>query len=145
MTGSTVPPVLAALNAMFVTATGATVILGEPQQGQPGDFIALAHNEQADGVSNLQSIMDYGLRAALEEYDVNSVISCWQGNGDLAATLDRAYGFYDQIGAALVADPRLGEACMLAQLTTSSLRPMQTTNGAMTVLPFTVHVKAQRS
>lgn len=142
--GSTVPGVLAALATLAASATGSNVIVGEALAGQPADYIAIGYSDQSPGIVNTQTIADYALRSSMEEFDVIGVVYGRDGGEDLTATADRAYALLDLIDAALLANPRLGETCMLAQRTTSELR-LSRGDGALAALAFTVHVQAQRS
>lgn len=137
---SSIPAVIAALVPMFGSVP---TFVGEPVQGQAGDFVAVAWaGPDNAAVVSLDTLSSYSLAPSREDYHVTNQIVTWQGNSDLSACIGRAYTIRDVLHAGLITDQTLGGVVMQAEIVESALMLNQTQGGATITLTVTVHVQA---
>lgn len=145
MSGSSVPAVTAALVDLWtgVAPTGLSVSDG-PIIDPPGNFLAVGWDmtDSADGVAGQSSPADVGLAQNNEIYDVHCVLSFHEGSSDAATARTELFAAFQLLDQALSGDPKLGGACMFAQIGTYRLEQGVAETGATAFLRFTVHVRA---
>lgn len=144
---STVPAVLAALQSVVGAALpGVQVIYGPPLSNLEADYVALAWAGGGNpAVAVAGDHADLRGESDTESVDVASQIVSWRGSAEEFPTaVARAYELFDLIFAAISGDPELGVPGATATVADHSFEPVQSDQGPVAVLTFTVHVDAWR-
>lgn len=81
-----------------------------------------------------------GLDSDAETYDVQGLMSCWNGDGDIKAARDRADGLIEAFRGLLRDDPTLDGAVSRARLATGAMTQYQTSGGCEVAINFAVRV-----
>ncbi len=144
---STVPAVLTALVTSARAALPPEVVVfdGQPDRDAPDECVVIGFTGNAleAAVEDTRSVEEITRARDRERYQVTNLATSWLGEDqDMEAVRVRAFGFVDRIAAALAADPTLGGACMQARVSVTGLAQMQTAQGAVATVMFTVSVDA---
>lgn len=146
MAVSTIPAVLAALVAATRAALPElTVFDGQPDRDVPDECVVIAFT--GDGreaaVEDTRSVEEMTRERDRERYEITNLATSWLGSEqDMAAVRLRAFSFVDAVARSLAADQTLGGACMRARVSVAGLSQMQTENGAVATVMWTVAVDA---
>lgn len=73
-----------------------------------------------------------------EQFTIRCVAAVLRGTNDIAGARGRAYELFSEAGAAIAADRKLGGAVMRAWISSHSLDPQLTSQGAQAVVTFEV-------
>lgn len=146
--GSTTPAAISGLLTAFKSSpdlTGVKILDGPEVTTGATEAITVGYSDDPAVQVAVDAVMAMeGLAAnpSHEQYMIHCAVSVLRGNGDIAAARARVYELFGAVGAALAADPRLGGAVMLAQISSYNLTQAQGSKGALAILAFTVEVEA---
>jgi hypothetical protein len=146
VSGFTAPAVMDGLTAAFRRVTP---LDGEVRDGNiPGDLAASEviavgfAGPDDDGAAEAQET-PAGLGAREREtYDVHCAVAVAQGDNEVGPVRSRCFELLNDCRAQLLADPKLGGACMKARIASWVLREDLTVGGPVLTLRFDVHVDA---
>lgn len=143
---STVPAVLDDLVARTQQALpDVQVVDGPPTEMLEGDviFIGFTGVPGEPTVTDARTRRQYTPTRDSEAYDVACLISAWPGGDtDMKAARDRAYELLDAMAEMLAGAPQMDGLVKRVRISSGTLLPEQTTNGAVATLSVTVHVDA---
>lgn len=145
-TVSTVPAVLDALvERLTVALPDAQVSDGEPLDPANDDVVVIGFNGNP-GDAVVTSTLDVEQMASdpsREQYEIACLASSWRGAVHDAKTVrDVAYGLVKAAADELARDPRLGGLVMRAWLSAREYAPLQSDQGALATVHFTISVDA---
>lgn len=143
---STVPaalPALAAALHAWPPLAGVQVSDGPPSEESDAlEAIAVGYNPEEDiYAADVNTTPQLGARAE-EAYPVECSLGVLNGDMDLQAARDRAFGLLDAVADLLTANKTLGGVVMSAVLTGYRLRQSRTDAGMLARINFTVSVRA---
>lgn len=143
---STVPAVLDTLIARLAASLpDVQVCDGEPIDPQKNDIIAIGFNSNPGDpiVTSTLTIEQMQADPSRETYEIACLASSWRGGvHDAKAVRDAAYGLVQAAADELAQDPRLGELVLLARLSAGEYAPLQTDQGAVATVHFTITIDA---
>ncbi|RBQ21619.1 hypothetical protein DP939_02600 [Spongiactinospora rosea] len=124
-----------------------TVVLGQPNVGQMDSdemvLIAFTGEPGDPGVTSNRTQPQGVTAPDRESYDVICLATSWHGHDDQPLpVLDRTYEMVNALAAELAADGTLGGVVGRTRISTDQLVQVQTEQGAVALLRFTVHVEA---
>lgn len=143
---STVPAVLDAIVALAAAALpGVLVSDGEPLDPSSDDIVVIGFNGTPGDAVVTATLTNEQMAVGddREQYEIACLASVWRGGQrDAKAVRDRAYELVQTVANALAADSRLGGLVMMAGLSAGEYAPLQTDQGAVATLHFTITVDA---
>lgn len=139
---SRVPAVLDALVATWETSP---VLSGVVQDGpiplatSAAEVVSVGYDGSDDGTSTEGQIASEGLaNPDREQFTVTCLVAVLNGAGDSRAARRRAFDLLSAASDALAADKTLGGVVMRANVSDVTLSQLQTENGALAQVLFTV-------
>jgi hypothetical protein len=144
VSGSNVHTALLALTAAFSAAapTGWTVVDRRPYDPRRR-FLAVGwDNSDQPAVHVARGFTSAAGTQNTESVDVTNLLSLWAGNELKVDAEAEAFAAFDVFDQALAADLQLGDAAMLASISTYEYQPAQAAEGVLAQIRFTVHVEA---
>ena len=148
---SAVPDLIDALVTLGQSVAGVTVYDGPGDSDDPGDYLMIGVDDPDSPATpkSADTQQDWallGYEARDEEGDITCAALSWNGDaGGQKAARDAAYAVIANFGAALKANPSLGLDHVLWTSfgTTTSLSQLQSADGVLALVTFTVHFKAR--
>jgi len=149
MATSTVPAAVDGLLALLAASTdltGVLIIDGQPTIEVPPDYVAIGFADDAgDSITGRQDPASLGNMRRKEEYTIACEISAWTGETDMKSMRDRAFTLMAGVEKAVRADGTLNGAVAFADFGDSvNVAQVQTQQGAVVVIKFTIEVKITR-
>jgi hypothetical protein len=143
---STVPAVLEALVSTAAAALpGVAVFDGQPDRDIPDECVVIGFtgNGLEAAVEDTRTVEEITRARDRERYEVFNLATSWLGEEtDMVAVRLRAFALVDAIAARIAADHTLGGACGKCRVSVVGLSQMQTGQGAVATILFTVAVDA---
>ena len=149
MAHSTIPAALDNLIAALRSETqlsGVQIIDGQPITDLPGDFILVGFGDDTGAsVSGSQVPASLGNLRRAEQFTINCEISAWQGSTEMKIVRDRAFQILGCVEDVVRANASLNDAVIFSDFGQSiDLNQIQTAQGAVAVIKFTIAIKITR-
>jgi hypothetical protein len=151
MTSATsVPRVLAALVALCETApdiggAGVQVIDGQPLVEQDPDVVVVGWSPVRPTTEINQTRQNAAATRDQEVYDLPVLCSSERGDPDMRLVRDRVETLVNAFNAGLLADRRLGGACLMAQISTVTWEQAAVEGGVAATAEVLVTITAMTS
>jgi hypothetical protein len=128
------PAVTDALLARITAApalAGVQILDGQPTRNitLDPDVIVVGFSTDRPAMEITQSRQNLSATRDREEYDLVCLVSSWRGDPGIKAVRDRCAEMVDAVNGVLIADRRLGGACLQAQMSVANFAPVQTDTG----------------
>jgi len=110
---------------------GVQVLDGQPTRNVTldPDVIVVGFSTDRPAMEITQTRQNQADTRDREEYDLVCLVSSWRGNPGMKAVRDRCTEMVDAISGVLIADRRLGGACLKAHVSVANFAPVQTDTG----------------
>ena len=149
MSTSTIPAAIDGLIAALKSNThlsSVQVIDGQPTTDLPGDYILIGFGDDTGAsVTGSQVPASLGNLRRAETYTINCEISAWQGSTNMKIVRDRAFYILAAVEDVVRSNATLNAAVMFADFGQNiDLNQIQTTQGAVAVIKFTISIKITR-
>lgn len=141
------PAVTDALIAGFGAApdlSGVQIIDGPPTRNVTldPDVIVVGFSTERPAMEVTQSEQNLAATRDREDYDLVCLASSWRGESGVKAVRDRCGELVDAMNQVLIADRRLGGACLHARLSVHSVAPIQTDTGPCCTAEVLISISA---
>jgi hypothetical protein len=149
MSASTIPAAIDGLIAALKTNTqlsSVQVIDGQPTTDLPGDYVLIGFGDDSGAsVSGTQTPASLGNLRRSEQYTINCEVSAWQGSTNMKIVRDRAFQILASVEDVVRSNATFGGAVMFADFGQNiDLNQIQTAQGAVAVIKFTISIKITR-
>ena len=148
MATSTIPAAIDGIVALLKATNalrGIDILDGAPTTNTPKDFISIGYSQDGgDVVTGYQQILAMGNLLRDETYEINCLVSAWNGGSDLKVVRDRAFSLFAAIEQTLGGAMTLDGAVTFAQIAPVSFAQYQSDQGAIADLTFAVSARAAR-
>lgn len=149
MATSTIPAAIDGLIDIIAkesTLSGIAIIDGQPTVELPPDYIAIGFADDAgEAISGRQDPASLGNLRRSEIYTIACEISAWNGATVMKTVRDRAFYLMAGVEKAVRADGTLSGSVIFADFGESiGVAQVQTAQGAVVVIRFTISVKITR-
>lgn len=147
---TSIPRVIDALVALFraapgLGADGVQVIDGQPAVAMDPDLIVVGYSPVRPTTEITQARQNLAATRDQEQYDLVCLASSERGDPDMQAVRDRVAELVDAMNTALMADRRLGGACLHAQMTVATWEQAQTESGPAVTAEVLISITAMTS
>ena len=149
MTSSSIPRAIDGLIANLKadkSMAAVTIIDGQPTIDLPGDYVAIGFVDDASpSISGSQDPTALGNLRREEKYTIACEVSSWVGSTIMKTARDRAFAILGNVERVVRADGTLNGAVIFADFGSSiDVSQVQTTNGAVVTILFSVEIKINR-
>ena len=134
---------LVAVLSASAALRGVQIFDGQPTTDTPKDFIAVGFSEDGPAVSFNHSPAGLGNARRAETFDITCVVSSWNGGTNAATVRNRAFAMFSACEAAIRAGGTLNASVLFAQVVQGSVTQMQTEQGAVCDVEFSVSVESR--
>ena len=148
MATSTIPAAIDGLIdriAAESSLSGITIIDGQPTTELPPDYIAIGFADEAgEAIVGRQDPASLGHLRRSEVYTIACEISAWTGSTVMKTVRDRAFYILAGVENAVRADGTLHGSVIFGDFGEIQVAQVQTAQGAVVVIRFTIAVKITR-
>lgn len=147
---TSIPRVIDALLDLFraapgLGADGVQVIDGQPAVEMDPDLIVVGYSPVRPTTEITQSRQNLAATRDQEQYDLVCLASSERGDPDMRTVRNRVAELVDAMNTALLADRRLGGACLHAQMTVATWEQAQTDSGPAVTAEVLISITAMTS
>jgi hypothetical protein len=118
---------------------------GPPLDGiDEPDVIGIGLSGGGNGEATGSTRPGYGGAHQIEQFDIGCLAQSWSGDVAIGVHRDRAFDLFDAVVARLEQDPRVRGTCERARVGRWAYRAIQTGEGSIAVIEFSVRVDTRR-
>lgn len=131
--------------AIAVMPEAVDVFDGQPDRDISNEamVIGFTGNALEAAVEDTRSVEEIGRERDRERYEITCLATSWMGSDqNMDEVRNRVYELVGFLASGIAADHTLGGACMRSRLSTVALAQMQSQDGAVATVMFTISVDA---